>query len=177
MWSISRPGVPTTTSTGRESARTGGRSAGRRRLPRRGVAVFPEAVHRLGHLDGQFASRRENQRLRPAHRLAQPSRRSAGRRPPSCRFRSGPGPSGRARPRVTGIAWTWIGVGSSNPSSRRALSMSRHSGRAPRMTVGSPLSPSVLLLSSSSRRGGCSCRHVPASRSPPDTIPPRGAIG
>ena len=68
----------------------------------------------VADLHGQFARGHEDQRLRcRAVAIAARGVRGSGwRRRPSCRCRSGPGPSGRRPASAGGISPAWMGVGS-----------------------------------------------------------------
>ena len=69
------------------------------------------ALEGLGHLDRQFARRRQHQRLRLASARCRCGTGSAARRRRSCRCRSAPGPARRGWPAASGMVAAWIGDG------------------------------------------------------------------
>ena len=119
-WSMTRPGVPTTTWTPRRRAlqldavalaAVDGQHVHARRRARR-------TVERLADLQGEFAGRAQHERLRSLLAAGRASTGSAARTPRSCRCRSGRGRPRRDRRGACGMVAAWIAVGVSYPRSR-----------------------------------------------------------
>ena len=130
--SLSRPGVAMSRSTPRFRALICGRvgQAAGDELVAQAEDVH-ERLERVGDLHGQLAGRHEDQRARATR--ARPWRRrrggtaSAGRRPASCRSRSGHGRGRPCRPGRPG--WSRPGSGTASVMPSRARRSTSRSGR------------------------------------------------